>query len=137
MYAIRSYYDTQYLALIVLLDHQCPSRSPQNKNAPTRARKLVITSYSIHYTKLYDEEVVEAGDRPEVLLEDVDALLREDPTGKRARELTRRCTFDGEWDYLQSALTSRADYGFHYLKFESINLPFASDHLGINTAFKT
>jgi len=37
---------------------------------------------------------------------------REDPTGKRARELTRRCTFDGEWDYLQSALTSRADYGF-------------------------
>ena len=39
-------------------------------------------------------------------------LGREDPTGKRAWELTRRCVFDGEWDYLQSVLTPEAGYEF-------------------------
>ena len=49
MYAIRSYYDAEKIKEYVMnLEHEMVVQQTENEAG------VVITSYSIHYTKLYD-----------------------------------------------------------------------------------
>ena len=72
MYAIRSYYvvfhpdsirESDYIPNVVLTELKInntiinTAKYPQIKKSLFTAEEIVITSYSIHYTKLYDENI--------------------------------------------------------------------------------
>ena len=55
MYAIRSYYDSDDITAISYDDlFQKPSESGDDDSTSSSNTDSVITSYSIHYTKLYE-----------------------------------------------------------------------------------
>ena len=76
MYAIRSYYASQ----LCLFPFRCP--------VFPALRNLVTTSYSIHYTKLYDkEEIAHLKARKESILSRLKVLLSSEVELIRALEI--------------------------------------------------
>ena len=69
-----------------------------NESTSISNRRRVITSYSIHYTKLYDFEL--AVSRPEVIMHDVDGV---------EHEPWEQLTVDFDEDYQGAVMTCLAE----------------------------